>query len=160
LRREGVDHIIPLHQLLRSDVKWEKCGAEPFSVPPRKLWLNIVPTLRTIRDDVVPRVGPVEALSVFRTNQINKCIRGAHKSYHMRFHAIDMQPTNSIPRDEMVSKLCGLHRRKGNALQIGLGIYGGKRFHIDTAGYRAWGHDHKAASSPCRSIVAPQHNLR
>jgi hypothetical protein len=160
LRSKGVDKVVPLYQLLRSDVRWKACGAEPFSVPPTNLWPHMVPTLRIIRDKVVPVIGPVEALSVFRTSQINGCIKGASKSFHMQFHAIDMRPTRKMSRDEIILKLCRLYRREGAAQQMGLGIYRGTRFHVDAAGYRTWGRDYKSTSSPCRSIVAPQHNLR
>ena len=120
----------------------------------------MAPTLEAIRDEVIPIIGQVEAMSVFRATGINGCIGGAKSSYHMRFYAIDMRPTVNMSRKEMVSKLCNLHKRKGVALKMGLGIYRGTRFHIDTAGFRTWGHDHKAATSPCRSIVAPQHIFR
>lgn len=160
LRRERVDQVIPLHQLLRNDVKWKRCGAEPFSVPPRTLWPHMVPTLEVIRDEVIPLLGPIEALSVFRTDQINRCIGGASKSYHMRFYAIDMRPTANVSRAELVSMLCDLHRRKGRSLGLGLGIYGGTRFHIDTVSFRTWGIDYKKRTSPCPSIVALQQDLR
>jgi hypothetical protein len=160
LNREGVGSIIPLPQLLRSDTKWKNCGVEPFSVPPETLWANMVPTLRLIRDEVQPLIGPVEAQSVFRGAAINQCIKGASRSYHLRFHAIDMRPVNGTTRTKLIEKLCALHARKGRALNMGLGIYRGTRFHIDTAGYRRWGHDHHATSSPCTSFVAPQRNSR
>lgn len=150
LRAQGVDQVIPLHQLLRSDVKWKQCGVEPFDVPPTNLWPNMVPTLRVIRDEVVPQVGPVEALSVFRSPEINTCIKGAKLSYHLRFFAIDMKPVKKAERYQLISKLCRLYHKKGQTLGLGLGIYGGTRFHIDTAAYRSWGGDHHAATSPCR----------
>lgn len=120
----------------------------------------MVPTLKVIRDEVVPLLGPIEALSVFRTDQINGCIGGASKSYHIRFYAIDMRSTANVSRAELVSKLCDLHRRKGRSLGLGLGIYKGVRFHIDTVSFRTWGHDYKTTTFPCRSIVAPQQDLR
>jgi uncharacterized protein YcbK (DUF882 family) len=156
LARNDVGNVLPLRQLLRSDTDWRWCGAEPFDVPPKPLWPNMVPTLKLIRDEVQPLVGPVEALSVFRGKAINTCIGGASQSQHMRFYAIDMRPTNGTTRKQLIEKLCALHARKGKALNMGLGIYKGTRFHIDTAGFRRWGHDHHAASSPCTSFVAPQ----
>lgn len=151
LNQQGVGEVLPLYQLLRSDTKWKLCGAEPFIVPPERLWRNMVPTLRVVRDKVIPAVGPVEALSVFRSKEINSCIRGASASYHMQFKAIDMRPVKSVTRDQLIVKLCGLHYREGAALNMGLGIYSGTRFHADAAGYRRWGSDYHAASSPCRS---------
>jgi Peptidase M15 len=155
LNDQRVGNVIPLHQLLRSDTKWRLCGADAFDVPPKSLWPNMVPTLRLIRDEVEPMIGPVEAQSVFRSPAINRCIRGASQSYHLRFHAIDMRPDKGVTRTELIKKLCKLHAARGKALNMGLGIYSGTRFHIDTAGYRRWGHDHRAGTSPCIAIKPP-----
>jgi Peptidase M15 len=169
LKAEGVGDVIPLHQLLRSDVKWKQCKAEPFAVPPKAQWPHIVPALKLIRDAVIPVLGPVEALSVYRGPTINACIKGAHQSRHLQFHAIDMQPVRTITREEMIVKLCALHAQKGKALNMGLGIYRAQRFHIDAYGYRGWGYNYKGASFPCFRVrtsnicnthVALQHILR
>jgi hypothetical protein len=160
LRQQGVDAVFPIYELLRSDVKWKQCGAEPFDVPPEKEWRHIIPTLRIIRDHVIPRIGPVEALSVYRQPKINACIKGARLSQHLSFHAIDMQPRQKLGRDVIINKLCNLHYQDGAELNLGLGIYRGSRFHIDAAGYRRWGSDFRSSSSPCRSLVAPQHKPR
>ncbi|MFC4291597.1 hypothetical protein ACFOWX_04120 [Sphingorhabdus arenilitoris] len=152
-----VAHILPIAELLRSDVRWKKCGADPFSVPPRKYWPNMVATLKLVQREIIPILGPVEAVSVFREPSINTCIKGASKSFHLRFFAIDMQPVGKMDRPVLIQKLCTLHRSKGKSAQMGLGIYRGTRFHIDTAGYRNWGKDYSSKSSPCRSVVAPQH---
>ncbi len=149
LNAKGVGTVIPLPQLLRSDTQWKKCGAAPFAVPPKAIWPHIVPTLKLIRSEVEPLIGRIEAQSVFRGPDINRCVKGASQSFHLRFHAIDMRPAKGVTRAELIQKLCVLHARKGEALNMGLGIYRGTRFHIDTAGYRRWGQDHKAASSPC-----------
>jgi uncharacterized protein YcbK (DUF882 family) len=160
LTQNGVANILPLQQLLRSDTQWRKCGVEPFAVPPDAFWPNIVPTLKTIRDEVIPVIGPLEAQSVFRGPAINRCIKGASQSTHLRFQAIDMRPVKSVTRAQLIQKLCKLHAEKGKFFNMGLGIYRGTRFHIDTAGYRKWGQDHRAASSPCTGFVAPQRNSR
>jgi hypothetical protein len=160
LMAEKVGDIIPLYQLLRSDTLWLRCRAEPFAIPPMANWPDMVPTLRLIRDEVKPLIGPVEAMSVFRSPAINRCIKGASRSYHLQFRAIDMRPVKNVSRAQLIEKLCALHARKGKALNMGLGIYKGTRFHIDTAGYRRWGHDHHAISSPCASFVAPQRKKR
>lgn len=151
LDHQSVGRVFPTYQLLRSDTRWKKCGAEPFAVPPRKLWPAIVPALRIVRDHVVPKVGQVEALSVFRSPQINSCIRGASKSFHLQFRAIDMKPVKAIKREILIGLLCRLHRERGFANAIGLGVYKSSRFHVDGAGYRTWGHDYRAGSSPCRA---------
>lgn len=159
LNSKGVGDVLPIHQLLRSDTNWRKCNAEPFAVPPKALWPSMVPTLKLLRDEVLPLTGRVQAQSVFRAPSVNQCIGGASGSFHTRFRAIDLEPTNGTTRAQLIEKLCALHARKGKALNMGLGIYKGTRFHIDTAGYRSWGHDHRAATSPCIGFVAPQHKL-
>ena len=155
-----VGDVIPLEQLLRSDTQWRRCHAEPFAIPAKDKWPEMIPTLRLIRDEVKPLIGPVEAMSVYRGSVINDCIKGASRSYHLQFRAIDMRPLKSISRANLIEKLCALHAQKGKALSMGLGIYNGTRFHIDTAGYRRWGHDHTASTSPCASFVAPQRKNR
>jgi Peptidase M15 len=159
LTQHGVGKVLPLRQLLRSDTQWWMCGAEPFAVPPKDQWPHIISTLKVIRDDVQPLMGPVEALSVFRGPAINRCIKGASQSTHLRFHAIDMRPTRPFTRAQLILKLCTLHAEKGKVLNMGLGIYRGNRFHIDTAGYRRWGQDHHSASSPCTRFVALQRKI-
>ncbi len=160
LKNQRVDRVVPLYQLLRSDVRWKKCHAEPFDVPQRSLWPHMVPTLKLIQNEIKPVVGNVEALSVFRSPAINHCVGGASRSFHLQFHAVDMRPVKNIGRKRLIEKLCRLHQNKGQKLHMGLGIYSGMRFHIDSAGYRQWGDDYKAGSSPCRSLVAPQHKPR
>jgi hypothetical protein len=150
LTRQGIAGVFPIQQLLRSDVKWRACKAEPFIVPPKKYWPHIGRILRVIKNEIIPLVGPVEALSVYREPKINRCVRGAKQSFHLKFHAIDMKTQKPISRQLMIEKLCELHTKKGKSLNMGLGIYKGQRFHIDAAGFRSWGHDFKSSSSPCR----------
>jgi uncharacterized protein YcbK (DUF882 family) len=149
LDQQGVGDVYPLDQLLRSDTNWRRCKAEPFAVPPRRYWPHMVPTLKLIRAEIIPLIGPVEAKSVYRDAAINSCIKGASQSYHLRFHAIDMKPAPGVTRAQLITKLCKLHREKGARLNMGLGIYTGTRFHIDAAGYRGWGHDFRGATFPC-----------
>lgn len=151
LRREGVGDVLPLADILRSDARWRRCPkAEAFAVPPRSLWPAMVPTLRYVRDQVVPAVGPVRVVSGYRDPAANACQRGATASRHLRFAALDLEPRNGRSRDALIAALCPLHARTGAANHIGLGIYAGTRFHIDTAGFRRWGADYHAVSSPCR----------
>jgi Peptidase M15 len=160
LARQGVADVFDTQQLLRSDVRWRSCKQAPFIIPPKQYWPHITNTLRIVKQDIVPLVGPVEGLSVFRSTEINSCIRGARRSYHLKFHAIDMKPKRYMKREMLIDKLCGIYRAKGKSLNLGLGIYKAQRFHIDAAAYRTWGNDYRSTSSPCLSLVAPQHNLR
>ncbi len=149
LSGQGVANIFPPQQLLRSDVHWRACKVDQFTVPPKKYWPHMARTLRLIKQEIIPLVGQLEALSVYRSPEINACIRGAPQSYHLTFHAVDMQTVQKTPRADLIKKLCGLFREKGKSLNMGLGIYTAQRFHIDAAGYRTWGDNHKSSSSPC-----------
>lgn len=149
LAQQGVADVVPLAELLRSDARWRRCDSAPFAVPPRGQWRNIAPTLRYVRDHVVPHVGRVRVVSAYRDPVANRCFGGASESRHLRFAALDLEPAASLDRPELVVRLCRLHARTGQRNAVGLGVYKGVRFHIDTAGYRRWGHDFRAATSPC-----------
>ena len=66
--------------------------AEPFEVAPADKWDHIVDTLKFVRDEVVPAVGKVEALSAYRNERLNACSAGAPKSAHRLFFALDLTP--------------------------------------------------------------------
>ena len=65
---------------------------QPFEVPPTDEWPHMVQTLRYVRDYVIPAVGPVEAVSVYRNPALNVCAGGAPESAHRLDSAIDMVP--------------------------------------------------------------------
>ena len=77
-----VSGIVPTWQLLRTASSWQRCGAQPFEVPPLAEWPNIVQTLRYINDYVVPAIGAVEAVSAYRNPSLNSCAGGAPESAH------------------------------------------------------------------------------
>ena len=77
-----VGGIVPTWQLLRTATSWQRCGAQPFEVPPTAEWPHIVQTLRYIRDYVIPAVGPVEPVSGYRNPTLNVCAGGAPESAH------------------------------------------------------------------------------
>src|SRR5436190_14432904 len=93
-----VGGILPTWQLLRTATAWKDCGAQPFEVPPTSEWPHMVQTLRYVRDYVIPAVGPVEAVSVYRNPDLNKCAGGAPESAHKDDSAIDMVPLRPIAR--------------------------------------------------------------
>ena len=150
LRAEGVDNVVPLWQLVRTSSSWRQCGAEPFEVAPADKWPNIVTTLKFVRDKVVPAVGPVEALSAYRNEGLNACSDGAPRSAHRLFFALDLTPIRAeVSRAGMIHDICAAHAREGRAYNAGLGFYSGRRFHVDSNGYRKWGPNGSGASSPC-----------
>jgi hypothetical protein len=155
LAAEGVEHVVPLWQLVRTSSSWRACGAAPFEVAPADKWDNIVDTLKFVRDRVVPEIGAVEALSAYRNERLNACSDGAPRSAHRLFFALDLAPAApQVTRAGMIRSICAAHARDGRAYETGLGFYSGRRFHVDSNGYRKWGPDGRGASSPCVTGIA------
>jgi hypothetical protein len=128
----GVAGTVPTWQLLRTASDWQKCGAQPFEVPPTETWPNIVQTLRYIRDEVLPTVGPVEPVSGYRNPELNRCAGGAGESAHRYFQAVDLVPLNPVTREVLIHELCAVHAKSGERYGVGLGFYAFLRFHIDS----------------------------
>ena len=150
LAAQGLESVVPMWQLIRTSSSWRECGAQPFEVPPPDKWSRIVKTLKFVRDDVIPSVGEVETLSAYRNGELNACSNGAPKSAHREFFAVDLTPVNkNLDRTEMISSVCKAHARDGQAYNVGLGFYTGRRFHVDSSGFRKWGANGKGATSPC-----------
>ena len=150
LAAEGVASVVPMWQLTRTSSSWRQCGAEPFEVPPADKWDRIIKTLKFVRDEVVPAVGDVEALSAYRNEQLNACSDGAPQSAHRQFFALDLTPVSkTVERAEMIRDICTAHAQDGRDYDAGLGFYSGRRFHVDSSGFRKWGPNGKGATSPC-----------
>ena len=150
LAADGVESVVPLWQLVRTSSAWRQCGAQPFEVAPADKWDNIVDTLKFVRDRVEPALGDVEPLSAYRNEGLNACSDGAPRSAHRHFFALDLAPVSSaVTRDRMISSICAAHARSGSAYRTGLGFYSGRRFHVDSNGFRKWGPDGSGATSPC-----------
>lgn len=148
-----VANILPTWQILRTASMWGVCNGPPFEVPPRKYWPNVAATLRFVRDQVRPALGPVEAVSAYRNPALNACARGARGSAHRDYSAIDMVPQKALSRRQIFNRLCPIHRRKGPASGVGIGFYAYTRFHIDTRSYRRWGSaGPQRNESPCALV--------
>ena len=145
----GVGGVVPTWQLLRTATSWQRCGAQPFEVPPTQEWPRMVQTLRYVRDFVIPTVGPVEPVSVYRNPMLNICAGGAPESAHRNFQAVDLVPLRPINRDVMMRDLCAVHARRGGGYDVGLGFYAFMRFHIDSMKFRKWGVNGTPEASPC-----------
>ncbi len=150
----GVGGIVPTWQLLRTATSWQECGAQPFEVPPTSEWPHIIQTLRYIRDYVIPAVGPVEPVSVYRNPELNKCAGGAPESAHKQDSAIDMVPLKPITREALIQTLCAAHTKNGDRYTAGLGFYAYLRFHVDSTKFRRWNVD-PAVLALCPPIVHP-----
>jgi hypothetical protein len=155
LASAGVSGIVPTWQLLRTATAWKDCGEQPFEVPPPDEWPHMVQTLRYVRDYVIPEVGPVEPVSVYRNPALNLCAGGAPESAHKLDSAIDLVPLKPIDRITLMRTLCGTHTQHGAAYQAGLGFYAYLRFHIDSTKYRRWNMD-PAVAAECPPIIHPE----
>jgi hypothetical protein len=154
LDKAHVGDVLGPEDLLRNASSWRSCGLSyPWSMPPRELWPHVVPTLRFIRDQVVPEVGPVMVESGWREPKLNACAGGAPRSAHALYYALDLVPQDMITRRELIATVCRLHARKGKGYSIGLGFYDGVRFHIDSKAYRRWGSDNHSKTSPCSTFT-------
>ncbi len=150
LAAQGLEDVVPVWQLIRTSSSWRACDAERFEVAPREKWAHITTTLRFVRDEVVPALGPVEAVSGYRNERLNRCSAGAPQSAHRHFFALDLAPVDpAVNRARMVRQICAAHARDGRAYNTGLGFYNGERFHVDSNGYRRWGANGSSATSPC-----------
>lgn len=150
LAQQGVAGVLPTQEILRNDTSWSGCHADgPYSLAERAYWPHIVNTLRYIRDEIVPAIGPVEVESGYRDTALNSCSGGAAHSAHAQFYALDLVPTGTISRGALIAEVCAIHARTGAAYHIGLGFYDETRFHIDSRSFRRWGSDYHGATSPC-----------
>jgi uncharacterized protein YcbK (DUF882 family) len=147
LRQNGVDGVVPLPQLLRTVRDWRRCGDE-FAVPPRDRWPAIVPTLRLLadlrRDGHLP--GTTRVVSAWRSPAMNTCAGGAVHSKHLANGAIDLDW--QAPPDGL-ARLCAAWGDIGGRYAWGLGFYAPDKIHLDTSGWRTWGHDYHARTSLC-----------
>jgi hypothetical protein len=155
LASAGVGGVVPTWQLLRTATAWQECGQQPFEVPPASEWPHMVETLRYVRDHVIPAVGPVEPVSVYRNPQLNRCAGGAPQSAHKLDSAIDMVPLKPTDRVTLMRTLCAIHTEYGAPYNAGLGFYAFLRFHVDSTKFRRWNMD-PAVAQDCPPIVHPE----
>jgi hypothetical protein len=149
-----VSGVLPTWELFRTATSWQECGGQPFEIPPTSEWPHIVQTLRYIRDYVIPAVGPVEPVSVYRNPALNVCAGGAPESAHKHYSAIDLVPLKPTTRQDLMKTLCAVHSRRGPDYEVGLGFYAFLRFHVDTSKFRRWNMD-PAVAAQCPPIVHP-----
>jgi hypothetical protein len=150
-----VGGIVPTWQLLRTATSWKDCGQQPFEIPPTDEWPHMVQTLRYIHDYVIPAVGPVEPVSVYRNPALNACAGGAPESAHKLDSAVDLVPLKPIDRLTLMRTLCATHNEHGALYNAGLGFYAFLRFHIDSTKYRRWNMD-PAVAAECPPLIHPE----
>ncbi len=121
LRKHQAYDIVPIEQLFRQGTDWRQTESQPFAIPPRELWPNILPTLRVIQEVVIPSIGPVAVVSGFRQPDYNAKAGGAKSSRHLIFSAVDMIPNHEFDREMLKTKLLFLWQKHGSNQRIGLG---------------------------------------
>lgn len=166
LKAQGVDSYIPDAEFFQTARDWQKCNYAEYEVPPRELWRNIVPTLTILNQFVEKKlIDQFTVTSVYRSYALNQCAGGAGASKHVFNAALDFRigsekpdPIEQIRIEKTKTKLCQFWREKGAALNMGLGVYASGQIHIDAAGYRTWGVDHRYTSSPCINNFSNNNN--
>lgn len=133
-----VNDVVPPYELMRQGTDWQKIDEPPFAIPPEDTWEPMVDTLKVLKNYIIPEIGPVIVLSGWRTSRYNAKAGGSRTSKHMHFCGLDMIPEDEYTRKQLLPKLRRIHRKYGRKWDMGLGIYSGIRFHVDTCGYRRW----------------------
>jgi len=135
---KGVRGFMPLYLVLLQGTDWHHKGTSIFFYPPKKYWDNMVNTLLFIEKEVIPVVGELIPVSGERSKYYNQTSGGASRSKHLTFCALDLTPATKMTRKELHQRLSSVFSKVGKKYNMGLGLYSGLRFHIDTCGYRRW----------------------
>ncbi|WP_411184596.1 D-Ala-D-Ala carboxypeptidase family metallohydrolase [Photobacterium rosenbergii] len=135
---QGVKEGIPLHLILLQGTDWRLSNTNVFNLPDKKNWDNMVRTLLFIQEHVMPKTGLLIPVSGDRSQEYNQHAGGAPRSSHLDFCALDLVPVRNISRTELHKILMSVYNKVGRKNNMGLGLYSGVRFHIDTCGYRSW----------------------
>ena len=109
-------------------------GSVANTLPPRKMWKKIGPTLKII-DRMAREMGvPVQhILSAYRSPSYNSAVRGKSRSLHKANQAIDVVFRGASP--SYVARVARYLRDK-RKFKGGVGQYSGF-VHVDTRGYNA-----------------------
>jgi len=151
LREAGLGDVIAVPDLLRSGRRWRRCRAEEFSVPPRIQWSAMKPTLRLVAElRSAGLLKGARVASVWRSREFNDSEGGSARSRHLENNALDFDVSGGID----MAGLCAYWHRHGSANRFGLGFYSPTAIHVDTSGFRTWGHDHHRGTSLCERLPA------
>ncbi|MGF1695392.1 hypothetical protein L4D20_02170 [Vibrio kyushuensis] len=138
LRDAGIKPTMPLHLILLQGTDWVMSNTTLFTLPNSKHLPNMIRTLIFIQTYIEPEIGVVIPVSGERTDIYNQQAGGALRSKHLDFCALDLVPSSDISRPDLHKKLKAIHAKNGQKYEVGLGLYSGVRFHIDTCGFRSW----------------------
>lgn len=151
-----VKQVPTLYELtLNSHPLKAECQQHRFSLPPKKLWSNLVEPLQLIEQlQQEGYFAHYKIISVYRSREANQCVHGAKGSKHLNNFAVDFRTYDENKKhyadtQKIEQQLCQYWQKHGKRHAMGFGVYGKQRFHIDTQGYRTWGIGFKSISSPC-----------
>ena len=129
---------LPLYLVLLQGTDWKSHQQPLFALPDRSHWNNMRRTLQLLESEIIPIVGDLIPVSGERSKEYNLAAGGAEKSKHLIFCALDLVPVTPLEPKHLHNMLLKIYREKGQLYNMGLGLYSGSRFHIDTCGYRHW----------------------
>ena len=166
LKNQDLQSVVPEFELFQTARDWQSCNAPEYEIPPQEIWNNIVPTLNILKELINDNViDDFTVTSVYRNSALNRCAKGADSSKHVVNAALDFRigPEQPIPEEltmiqQTKTNLCQFWVKNGDRLNMGLGVYASGQIHIDSAGYRTWGPDHKSTSSPCITQLLSNRN--
>ncbi|PMH43290.1 hypothetical protein BCU68_04265 [Vibrio sp. 10N.286.49.B3] len=134
----GIKETMPLYLVLLQGTDWTHTKSTLFTLPDDKNIPKMINTIRFIQTYIEPEIGLVIPVSGERTAEYNQEAGGASQSKHLSFCALDVVPKDSIDRTVLHEKLLHIFNTVGKKYNVGLGLYSGVRFHIDTCGFRQW----------------------
>ena len=155
----GESSVPPMRELLTTARSWQKCGFDPYQVPPSELWHQMVPTIRLYNELKKQGILPphTQIRSVYRSPELNRCAGGAAGSKHLTNGAMDIwipdYAASSWQMSTTQDRICQFWIDNGQTYEFGLGIYSTGAIHLDTQGYRKWGGQFTHTNSPCRYVV-------
>ena len=134
----GIQETMPLYLILLQGTDWALNNTSLFTLPKKSNLPKMIATVKFIQTYIEPEIGTVVPVSGERSSIYNSTAGGASRSKHLGFCALDLVPMNDIKREELHKKLKAIHQQHGKKYNVGLGLYSGVRFHIDTCGFRSW----------------------
>jgi len=166
LQQQHLSNIVPDFELFQTARDWQKCNTQAFEIPPQEIWPNIILTLQILKQLVDNKIlDDFTVTTVYRNFNLNHCAGGANSSKHVFNAALDFRigPAQPSQDDQLIiqqtkDKICKFWVDHGEKLNRRLRVYASGQIHIDSAGYRTWGIDHRNSSSPCLiTMSSPYH---
>lgn len=130
---QGVDTTISPREFTRL----RKAPGQPSAIPPRSSWADTGRFLAAVWNPLRRGLGqPINVVNGYRPADYNAAVGGAPKSLHVRGLALDLKPTEPGAADRLALGAAALYLTRGQAIRMGLGIYGlsSPSIHVDAFG--------------------------